>query len=161
MEREHRLCIAWDAEHGDSYLAEIVDDEAHGHDPKPHPIVKILQIISYPAQRAIAHPETAHETPPLPEGCFCRLQILAEAPSVAGIGINYKKALREAREKAMDEARSEREKEIIRRHMAGDIRGKRAVVTYRAWEIQGMPARRGNEEEHAKPNYQGEHLHQR
>jgi len=135
MEREQRRAIAWDAEHGDSYLVDIIDDEAHGHDPKPNPIVKILQILSYPAQRAIAHPETAHETPPLPDGCYCRLPILAEAPSMAGIPIDRGKAMRDAMRQAMDEARSDQEREIIRRHMAGDIRGTRAVVTFKPSEI--------------------------
>lgn len=142
MEQERRLAIAWDAEHGDSYLAEIVDDQAHGHDPKPNPIIKVLQIISYPAQRAIAHPEVAHEAPPLPEGCLCRLPILAAAPSMAGIGINYARALREAQERAMDEARSAQEREIIRRHMAGEIRGARAVITYKPWELEHIKGER-------------------
>ena len=132
---QRRMAIAWEPEHGDSYLVEIIDDAAHGHDPKPHPIVKILQILSYPAQRAIAHPDIASETPPLPEGCLCRLQLLAEAPSMAGIGVDYARSLREAQEKAVKDAHSDQEREIIRRHMAGDIRGKRAVLTFKPWEI--------------------------
>ena len=54
---------------------------------------------------------------------------------MAGITIDRGKALRDALRQAMDEARSEKEREIIRRHMDGDIRGTRAVVTYKPSEI--------------------------
>ena len=134
MEQERRLVIAGDAEHGDRYLARIIDDSARGHDPKPNPIVEIISILSYPAQRAISIPGVCHETPPLREGTICRLAVI-EDPAGPGDYLPYDQALRACQERALSEARSEGEREIIRRHMDGDVQGQRAVLTFKRHEI--------------------------
>lgn len=134
MEQERRLVIAGDEEHGDRYLARIIDDSARGHDPKPNPIVEIVTILSYPAQRSISIPGVCHETPPLREGTICRLAVMQD-PAGPGDYLPYDQALRACQERALSEARSEDEREIIRRHMGGDVRGIRAVLTFKRHDI--------------------------
>jgi hypothetical protein len=140
MEREQRLVIAGDAEHGDRYLARMIDDSPRGHEPKPNPIVEIISILSYPMQRAISMPGVCHETPPLREGTYCRLEVLQD-PAGPADALPFDQALRACQEQALSEARSEGEREIIRRHMDGDVRGQRAVVTFKRWEVSPHPSR--------------------
>ena len=139
MEQEQRLVIAGDAEHGDRYLARIIDDSARGHEPKPNPIVEIISILSYPMQRAISMPGVCHETPPLREGTICRMAVMQD-PAGPGDYLPYDQALRDCQERALSEARSEGEREIIRRHMDGDVRGIRAVLTFKKWEVEPHPS---------------------
>lgn len=134
MEQEQRLVIAGDVERGDRYLARMIDDSARGHEPKPNPIVEIISILSYPMQRAISIPGVCHETPPLREGTICRLAVMQD-PAGPGDALPFDQALRACQERVLLEARSEGEREIIRRHMDGDVRGQRAVLTFRRYEI--------------------------
>lgn len=134
MEQGQRLVIAGDAEHGDRYLARMIDDSARGHEPKPNPVVEIISILSYPMQRAISVPGVCHETPPLRAGTICRLAVMQD-PAGPADALPYDQALRACQERALSEARSEGEREIIRRHMDGDVGGQRAVLTFRRYEI--------------------------
>lgn len=128
--RTSRLVIAGDPGFGDEYLARVVDARAHGHDPAPDPIVEIVRLLKYPAQRAIAPPHAAHEAPPLPAGCICRLPILRTAPDTVPDQDPLDAAIREAR--------TEAEREILLRHREGVIRGRRAVMTYSRADLEWL-----------------------
>lgn len=126
-----RLVVVGDPEMGDQYLAEIVDDSARGHDPPPDPIVKILGMLRYPDQRAIMPPHPAHETPPLRGGLVCRLPVLR--PAAEG---DRPEALDQAIREAMGRARTQGERDILERHLQGDIRGRRSVVAFSARDLE-------------------------
>lgn len=133
---EHdRLVAAWEPEHGDIYLAELIDASARGHDPAPNPIVRILTIIKYPMQRAITDERVPHETPPLGEGTLCRLPVLPSIPAGAELYFPYEKGLELALDTALREARSDEERAILQRHKEGSVRGKRAVLFLHEWQI--------------------------
>lgn len=119
------LAIAGIEETGERYLVSLVDDSARGHDPKPHPIVKILQVISYPAQRAIMHPDIPHEMRPLQEGLICRMQIFGKSDHLPFP--DYGSSLQAALLSALETAKAPREREILIRHQKGEFHGQRAV----------------------------------
>lgn len=126
-----RLVVAGDAELGDRYLAEIVNDAPLGHDPTPDPIVRIVGILRYPNQRAIMHPDRASEVAPLRNGLVCRLRVLRDAGAADVPAPDMVTAILAA----MDRARTEEERQILQRHLQGDIRGKRAVVVFTAPDL--------------------------
>ena len=132
------LVIAGDEETGEEYLAELLDDSPRGHDPAPNPIVRILRVVRYPNQRAIAHPEIATEFPAIEFGTILRMQVLREPPKglqeiIASQGSSskdYECSMRGAIKQAIREARSEEERSILYRHLSGDFRRKRAFVRF-------------------------------
>ena len=132
-----RMMIAGDRETGEEYLARVVDDRAHGHDPPPRPIVEVLRTVRYPDQRAIADPEVAMEFPAIGAGTLCRLDALREptAEECALFALSPEEALGKAISRAMDEARSEEEKEILIRHAAGQYGRRRVLVTFSSYDI--------------------------
>lgn len=129
--QEQALVVAGDVELGDRYLAQIVDDLPRAHDPAPNPIVKILGILRYPDQRAIMHPDRASEVAPLRNGLVCRLRVLRDAGAADVPAPDMATAILAA----MDRARTEEERQILQRHLQGDIRGKRAVVVFTAPDL--------------------------
>lgn len=146
---EQRIVIAGDVETGEEYLARIVDDGAHGHDPPPRPIVQILRVVKYPRQQAIAHPEIAMEFPPIEAGTMCRMDALREPTKRerARMNLTADEARSMALVRAIDETESEEEREILRRHAAGEYGRRRVIVTFSSSNIaylekysQGMEA---------------------
>lgn len=133
-----RLVIAGDEDTGEEYLAELLDDSPRGHDPPPHPIVRILRVVRYPHQRAIARPDVAMEFPPVELGTILRMQVLREPPKglqkiIASKGISskdYECSMRGAIKQAIREARSEEERSILYRHLSGDFRRKRVFIRF-------------------------------
>lgn len=124
------LVIAGDPEHAEEYLCEILDASSRGHDPPPDPIVRVLRILHYPAQRAIMQPDVAHEVPPLGAGCVCRLPVLRlAAPGEYGMYDSYESSCAAALDRAIANARSDGERAILARHAEGVIRRKRIVVS--------------------------------
>lgn len=133
---DERLVIAGDEETGDMYLCALLDDDPRGHDPELRPIVRIERVLRYPNQRAIMHPDTPHEVPPLREGLCCRLDLIREAAAADQAFGTYEESLRAAQRQALLSAQTDGERAVILRHMQGDIRGRRAIVTFRPWELQ-------------------------
>ena len=131
------MIIAGDRETGEEYLARIVDDRAHGHDPPPRPIVQILRVIRYPNQRAIAHPEITMEFPPIASGTMCRMDVIREATEEerALFAHSPEEADAMARSRAMASARSEQERDILRRHAAGEYGRRRVIVKFSSYDI--------------------------
>ena len=143
------LVIAGDGETGEEYLAEVLDDLAHGHSPKPHPIVRVLRCVRYPNQRCIAHPDTALELPAITAGTVCRLGVIREAgeKEKAMLDIPAEKAERLAIDRAMTETGSDAERDILLRHREGDIKRKRIMITFSDGDLEYL---RRCEEEFSK-----------
>lgn len=145
-----RLLIVGEREFEEEYLAELVDDDPRGHHPPPHPIVRILRVLRYPRQRAIMMPEVAHSVPPVKEDTVCRMQALREATKEeSGRFGSYGESLRRAWEQAMREARSDGERELLRRQQEGKMQYTRRLVEFRPWEIKRIRSNDGGER-HAK-----------
>lgn len=138
MESEKNLVIAGDRETGEEYLAQLVDGDAHGHDPPPRPIVLILRAVRYPNQRAFAHPDRAVELPALGAGIMCRMEILRDAADkeAALLALPEGEALGRAIRRAIAETDSEEEKDILRRHAEGDVRRGRVVLTFHPSDLE-------------------------
>ena len=131
------LVIAGDRETGEEYLAEIVDGLPHGHDPPPRPIVRVLRVVRYPNQRAIMEQDVATEFPPIGEGTLCRLDV-HRAPTAAEkslLELSAEDALGMALKRAMEDAKSDAERDILRRHADGQYGRKRALLTFHASDI--------------------------
>lgn len=146
---DKRLVIAGDGETGEEYLAEVLDDLAHGHSPKPNPIVRVLRCVRYPNQRCIAHPYPALELPAITAGAVCRLDVIREAGEneKALLDIPAEKAERMAIDRAMTETSSQAERDILLRHRAGDIKRKRIMITFSDGDLEYL---RRCEEEFSK-----------
>ena len=128
------LLIAGMRETGEEYLCQLLDADARGHDPTPSPIVRVLATLRYPRQRAIMQPETAHEIPPLPAGLICRLPALRmPGPEELALEGRHAESLAAALSRALAEAGSEEEMEILRRHAAGIIRHTARTVDFTEW----------------------------
>lgn len=128
---------------GERYLCALVARGRHGADP----IVRVLAVVRYPRQHALYWPDVAIEIPPVEAGCVCRLHLYGRAVLVGRRGrltgamrmrrqapirlyaLSLKRAQRAALAREAGEAR-----EIIRRHIAGEYRRRRAVVRLRGWE---------------------------
>lgn len=127
--QEPVLVIAGEEEFEEEYLAELIDAAVRGHDPPPDPIVRILRVLRYPAQRAIVWQDVANEVPPLREGCVCRLPVLRLSHGEEGLYSDYPSSLRAALERALIAARSDGERAILLRHQAEGTRKKRIVIS--------------------------------
>lgn len=141
-----RLLICGRADLGERYLAALVDAGQHGHHGAVDPIVRVLAVLCYPAQRAIYWPDVASEVAPVPGGCLCRLPALGRTARTGKPGRGRLRgtprpirlwaasALRAQRE-ALARCRSDAEREIIARHMEGVYRARRSVRVYTSWEL--------------------------
>lgn len=129
---DQRLVMAGDRETEEEYLAQVLDDLAHGHSPKPRPIVRVLRCARYPDQRCIAHPEIPLELPAIPAGTVCRLDVIREAGEGdrALLSLPEEEAALRAIDRAISDAASQAEREILLRHRAGEARRKRIMITF-------------------------------
>lgn len=130
--REQRLVVAGESGFGEEYLAEIVCDAPLGHDPIPNPIVRVLGILRYPDQRAIMPPNPAHEVPPLKNGLVCRLPVLRKAEAADKACLPTGQAILQA----IEDAATEQEAAILRRHLEQEPKGSRAVVTFTRFDLE-------------------------
>lgn len=146
---DKRLVVAGDGETGEEYLAELLDDSAHGHSPRPNPIVRVLRCVRYPYQRCIAHPDTALELPAITDGTVCRLGVIREAgeKEKALLDIPAEKAEHLAIDRAAMETGSDAERYILLRLRAGDIKRKRIMITFSDGDLEYL---RRCEEEFSK-----------
>ena len=135
---DKRLVIAGDGETGEEYLAELLDDSAHGHSPKPRPIVRLLRCARYPDQRCIAHPEIPLELPAIAAGTVCRLGVIREAGEGDRtlLDIPAEEAALRAIDRAAMETDSPAEQEILLRHRAGEARRKRIMITFSDGDLE-------------------------
>lgn len=137
---ENNLVIAGDGELQEEYLAALID----GDQPGVNPIVRVILILRYPIQHAIYWPDAVCENSPIRAGLVCRLPLLRMAtPEEAGLYSDYPESLAAAQRAALEAAKTDGEREIITRHMAGDYRRRRLVCTYTPNELdQHMKYRR-------------------
>lgn len=135
---DQRLVMAGDGETGEIYLAELLDDLAHGHSPKPRPIVRVLRCARYPDQRCIAHPEIPLELPAIPAGTVCRLGVIREAGEEerALLALSEQEAAIRAIDRAILDTESPAEREILLRHRAGEARRKRIMITFSESDLE-------------------------
>ena len=135
---DKRLTVAGDRETGEEYLAEILDDLAHGHSPRPRPIVRVLRCARYPDQRCIAHPDIPLDLPAIPAGTVCRLNVIREAGEGdrALLALSAEEAANRAIDRAILDTESEAEREILLRHREGDVRRKRIMITFSESDLE-------------------------
>lgn len=158
---ENGLVIAGREDLQEEYLAALIDGVYSGINP----IVEIILILRYPIQHAIYWPDVVCENSPLRAGLVCRLPFLRVAtPEEAGLfkahGPNgtcdaplpdmvkavartpeadvrrYCESLAAAQREALKGVKTDGEREIITRHMAGDYRRRRMVRAYTPWELE-------------------------
>lgn len=119
------------------YLARLLDDSDRGHGAQLRPLVEILRVWRYPRQRALAHPEIPLELPPVGAGAITRMAVIRLA---TGAELERFPSWQESRDAALNaalkEAQSEGERAILLRHLAGEYRRKRRILTYQSWEWQ-------------------------
>ena len=142
MEQE-RLALVGDPETGEMYAAQVIDEEKHGHGPETLPMVRLIRVARYPDQRAIQDHSVTLERPALGYGTILRMAILKELSDEereAFLSRSWKQSLRDALKQALRDARNEREKEIIRRHLDGQVWRERRVRSYTKEEIRVMQA---------------------
>ena len=143
MEQESRLVLAGDPETGEIYAAQVIDEETRGHGEETLPMVRIVRVARYPNQRAIQDHTVTLELPALAYGTILRMRILKELSDEereALLSRPWKQGLRDAMKQALREAANEKEREIIRRHLDGEIWRQRRVRSYTREEIRIMQA---------------------
>lgn len=132
--RVGQLVVVRDPEIGDEYLARVAQEIRPGTHAR-NPIVEILRILAYPMQHAVLWTDVPNENPPLKAGTLCRMPV-ARPPGQADLRFDsWEASLAAALSAAMGAARSEAETEILRRHAAGTVRGRRAVLIYKRWQL--------------------------
>lgn len=138
-----RLVLAGDPETGEIYAAQVIDEEKHGHGPETLPLVRLLRVARYPDQRAIQQKDVALELPAIAFGTYLRMAILKELDErekTAFLSVSWEKSLRDAQKQALKDAANEKEQEIIRRHLDGEVLRERRVRSYTREEIRIMQA---------------------
>lgn len=124
---------------GDQDLEEEYVADCMKNENKYNPIVQIRFVLRYPMQHAIVWPDVPNENRPVDEGVICRLPFIRFA-TLEEINrfSSYTDSLKAAQEVRLFQARGEGDSstaEIILRHMRGEYKGKRVVISYRRWEI--------------------------
>lgn len=134
-----RLVLAGDPETGEIYAAQVIDEKKHGHGPETLPLVRLLRVARYPDQRAIQQKDVALELPAIAFGTYLRMAILKgldEREKTAFLSVSWEKSLRDAQKQALKDAANDREREIIRRHLDGDVQRPRRVKCYTLEEVK-------------------------
>lgn len=149
-QEDDRLVLAGDPETGEIYAARVVDEKQRGHGRETQPLVRICRVVRYPHQRAIQMPDVALEMPALSDGLVCRMNILRELSGeeqAAFLATTYRGSLRAAQKEALKTARTEKERQIIRRHLDGEYLRQRRVKSYGPTEIRLLKSGYLNTEE--------------
>lgn len=132
------LYLVGDAETGEAYVARLIPEPEGIYGPETRPLVQILRVAAYPRQHAIQDPGVALEIPAIPKGTFTRLSLIAEISADDVDTGSYEISLRRAQQEALELAETEKEREIIRRHMAGEYYRRRLVKSYTREEVKFM-----------------------
>ena len=132
--KEGMNLIVGDQDFEEEYVAECMQ-----HETKYNPIVLIRFILRYPMQRAIIWRDVPNEVRPIEEGVTCRLPFIRFATlEEVNRFSSYADSLKAAQETRLRQAIRDGDSstaEIILRHMRGEYKGKRVVISYRRWEI--------------------------
>ena len=140
-----RLALVGDPETGEIYAAQVVDTEKRGHGPDTLPLVRLLRVARYPDQHAIQDKDVALELPAIAFGTFLRMAILKdlnEKEKEAFLSRSWAQSLLDAQKQALKDAANEREREIIRRHLDGDVQRPRRVKCYTLEEVKMITGKR-------------------
>lgn len=73
MIRKGRIVVAMDPDIHDMYICEVLRG---GEEYRENLLVRILEMVRYPVQHAVMHPEIASENPPLPPGSTAMLKFV-------------------------------------------------------------------------------------
>ncbi len=132
--RVGELLVVSDEDIGDEYLARVAQEIRPGTHAE-NPIVEVLGILKYPMQHTIVYPEIADEHPPIMAGTLCRMPV-ARAPCGEDFRHDsWEASLAEALAEALGKTENEEEQAILRRHADGVFRGRRAILTYKRWQL--------------------------
>lgn len=127
------LVVAGMPELDEAYLARVELVDPRG--THINPIVRVLRVLRYPMQRAITV-DAPSEVPPCTDGQLCRLPVLrAAAKDEAERWPDWEASFRESVQARMAGASGEQLR-ILRRHLQGEFRGRRAMLTYKEYEIE-------------------------
>lgn len=125
----NELITAGDPDLEDLYLCEIVRPADH---LTPNPLVKVLRILRYPIQHAIMLPDVVNENVPIAAGTVCRLEGIGNRDQGIDVeqllSLTYAESQRLSAEEYLRRA-PPGEAEIVRRHMRGEYRKKRIVIS--------------------------------
>lgn len=125
----NELITAGDPDLEDLYLCEIVRPADH---LTPNPLVRVLRILKYPIQHAIMLPDVVNENVPIAAGTVCRLEEIGNRDQGIDVeqllSLTYAESQRLSAEEYMAHA-PPGEAEIVRRHLRGEYRKKRIVIS--------------------------------
>lgn len=127
--------IVGDDDLQDRYIADLAEPQEGGLFV-PNPIVRIRYVLRYPIQHAIVWRDVPNENAPVAHDALCRLRVydVADTALLARF-CSYEQSLREALLDAYQHAQTDAERDILRRHMIGDIRARRILCYYKEREI--------------------------
>lgn len=126
------LVVAGMPELDDEYLARVERVDPRGC--RVNPILRVLRILRYPRQRAV-YVDVPNENAPCMVNQLCRMPVLrmaipAEINRFPDWDTSFAACLRERMAAAPADQR-----EILERHLLGDIKSHRAMLTYHEYEI--------------------------
>lgn len=128
--------IVGDDDLEDRYIAELISTELFEN---YNPIVKVRFVLRYPIQHAILWKDVANENRTVDEGLLCRLRVYGPAPKeLLSRFSSYADSLKQAQKKALllsIRYGRTKETEIILRHLNGDYKGRRYVISFGRWEL--------------------------
>lgn len=127
--------IVGDDDLQDRYIADLMKSDEGGLFPR-NPIVKIRFVLRYPIQHAVLWQDVPKENAPVAHGALCRLTAYkaADAALLARYH-SYDQSLREALQDAFQRAQTDAEREILQRHMHGDVKDCRKLLYYKEREL--------------------------
>ncbi len=128
--------IVGDEDLEDRYIADLESSEIFEN---RNPIVKVRFVLRYPIQHAICWKDVINEHRPIDEGLLCRLHLygVASPEQLARFG-SYADSLKQAQKRALllsIRYGRTKETEIILRHLNGDYKGRRYVISFGRWEL--------------------------
>jgi len=124
------LLVCGRSDLGEEYLCELVGAGQHGHAGTVDPIVRVVGLLRYPRQRAIAFPDIVSEVSPVPPGTVCRLPVIRKA-TISDRPLDVCTACKQLLRACRDEA----ERAILERHLAGEFRPRKSLRTYKDYEL--------------------------
>lgn len=128
--------IVGDSDLEDRYIADLESSEIFEN---RNPIVKVRFVLRYPIQHAICWKDVVNEHKAIDEGLLCRLRVYGAAtPEQLARFSSYDDSLKQAQKKALllsIRYGRTKETEIILRHLRGDYKGRRYVISFGRWEL--------------------------
>lgn len=127
--------IVGDDDLQDRYIADLMKSDEGGLFHR-NPIVKIRFVLRYPIQHAVLWQDVPKENAPVAQGAICRLTVYeaADAALIARFH-SYDQSLRDALQDAFRRAQTDAEREILLRHMRGEVKARRVLLYYKEREI--------------------------